>query len=182
MGNQDWAYYLLSQIFILSSFIIIWVFSKDFFKSQTSRLISILLLEGIYFYNYTSPEFNVNVCQIPFWSLSVLFLWKGIKENKLSDWILFGIFAAFGVLSKYLFIYLLIVMALFTLNFIIKNKVYLKSLISLFPFFLILLPHLIWLTENEFKTITYGLHRTGSGDQFYWIIFYNHLYLLLNKF
>ena len=164
LGNQDWAYYLLSQIFILSSFIIIWVFSKDFFKSQTSRLISILLLEGIYFYNYTSPEFNVNVCQIPFWSLSVLFLWKGIKENKLSDWILFGIFAAFGVLSKYLFIYLLIVMALFTLNFIIKNKVYLKSLISLFPFFLILLPHLIWLTENEFKTITYGLHRTGSGD------------------
>ena len=70
-----------------------------------------------------------------FWSLSVLFLWKGIKENKLSDWILFGIFAAFGVLSKYLFIYLLIVMALFTLNFIIKNKVYLKSLISLFHFF-----------------------------------------------
>ena len=67
LGNQDWAYYLLSQIFILSSFIIIWVFSKDFFKSQTSRLISILLLEGIYFYNYTSPEFNVNVCQIPFW-------------------------------------------------------------------------------------------------------------------
>ena len=54
LGNQDWAYYLLSQIFILSSFIIIWVFSKDFFKSQTSRLISILLLEGIYFYNYVS--------------------------------------------------------------------------------------------------------------------------------
>mgnify|MGYP001464409365 FL=1 len=30
---------------------------------------------------------------------------------------------------------------------------------------LILLPHLIWLTENDYITITYGLHRTGTGDQ-----------------
>jgi len=33
------------------------------------------------------------------------------------------------------------------------------------PFFLVLLPHLIWLTENNYITITYGLHRTGTGDQ-----------------
>ena len=32
-------------------------------------------------------------------------------------------------------------------------------------FFLILFPHLIWLTENDYITITYGLHRTGTGDQ-----------------
>jgi len=28
-----------------------------------------------------------------------------------------------------------------------------------------LLPHLIWLTENNYVTITYGLDRTGIGDQ-----------------
>jgi len=27
------------------------------------------------------------------------------------------------------------------------------------------LPHLIWLTENDYVTITYGLGRTGTGDQ-----------------
>ena len=38
-------------------------------------LISVLLLEAIYFYNFTTPEFNVNVCQLPFWSFnSLLFL------------------------------------------------------------------------------------------------------------
>ena len=71
-GSQDWAYYFLSQLFIISTFIIIWIFSKEFFQNQTYCLISVLLLEGIYFYNFTTPEFNVNVCLLPFWALSVL--------------------------------------------------------------------------------------------------------------
>ena len=165
IGSQDWAYYLLSQLFIATSFFIIWIFSKDFFKNQTSRLISILLLEGIYFYNFTSPEFNVNVCQLPFWALSVLFVWRGIKNNKALDWLLFGFFAALGILSKYLFVYLLAVLAIFTFNIIIKNKAYIKSFLSFIPFFLILIPHLMWLVENKFITLTYALNRTGSGDQ-----------------
>ena len=164
-GNQDWSYYLLSQIFVISSFIIVWRLSFDFFQNQILRLISVLLLEGICFYNFTSPEFNVNVCQLPFWALSVLYAWKGFKNNKTNDWLLFGLFAALGVLSKYLFIYLLIAMDVFFAYMIIKKKVNLKSFISLIPFFLMLLPHLIWLTENDYITITYGLHRTGTGDQ-----------------
>ena len=48
---------------------------------------------------------------------------------------------------------------------LIKKKINLKCLISLIPFFLVLLPHLIWLTENDYVTMTYGLHRTGSADQ-----------------
>ena len=132
-----------------------------------------ILLEGIYFYNFTAPEFNVNVCQLPFWALSVLYGWKGFKNNKTIDWLLFGLFAALGVLSKYLFIYLLIAMDVFFFYMIAKKKVNLKSLIFLIPFFLFLLPHLIWLTANDYITITYGLHRTGTGDQ----SFLDHLIL-----
>ena len=164
-GSQDWAYYFLSQIFVVATFFIVWIFSKEFFKNQTYCLISVLLLEGIYFYNFTTPEFNVNVCQLPFWALSVLYAWKGFKDNKTLDWLLFGLFAALGILSKYLFIYLLVAMDVFFFYMIVKKKVNFKSLISLVPFFLVLLPHLIWLTENNYITITYGLHRTGTGDQ-----------------
>ena len=164
-GNNDWAYYLLSQIFVVISFIIVWKFSEEFFNNKIYSLLSVLLLEGIYFYNFTTPEFNVNVCQLPFWTLSVLYGWKGFKNNKIIDWLLFGLFAALGVLSKYLFIYLLIAMDVFFFYMIAKKKVNLKSLISLIPLFLVFLPHLIWLTENDYITITYGLHRTGTGDQ-----------------
>ncbi|SVB70805.1 uncharacterized protein METZ01_LOCUS223659, partial [marine metagenome] len=147
------------------SFFVVWKFSEEFFSDKTYGLLSVLLLEGIYFYNFTTPEFNVNVCQLPFWALSVFYAWKGFKDNKTIDWLLFGIFAAIGILSKYLFIYLLIAMDVFFYYMIAKKKINLKSLIFFIPFFLVLLPHLIWLTENDYITITYGLHRTGTGDQ-----------------
>ena len=171
-GNQDWAYYLLSQLFVVTAFFVIFKFSEDFFKNKIFSLISVLLLEGIYFYNFTTPEFNVNVCQLPFWTLSVLYGWKGFKDNKTINWLLFGLFAALGILSKYLFIYLLVAMDVFFYYMIIKKRVNLKSFISLIPFFLVLLPHIIWLTEHDYITITYGLHRTGTGDQ----NFLNHLF------
>ena len=176
-GPQDWVYYLLSQIFVVISFFVVWKFSEEFFNNKILSLLSVLLLEGIYFYNFTTPEFNVNVCQLPFWTLSVLYGWKGFKDNKTINWLLFGLFAALGILSKYLFIYLLVAMDVFFYYMIIKKRVNLKSFISLIPFFLVLLPHIIWLTEHDYITITYGLHRTGTGDQnfldhlFYPIIF-----------
>jgi len=164
-GSQDWAYYFLSQIFVISAFFVVWIFSKEFFKNQKYSLISVLLLEGVYFYNFTTPEFNVNVSQLPFWALSVLYAWKGSKDNKTSDWLLFGLFAALGILSKYLFIYLLIAIDVFFIYMIIKKQTNFKILISLLPFLLVLFPHLVWLMENDYITITYGLHRTGTGDQ-----------------
>ena len=172
-GSQDWAYYLLSQIFVVISFFVVWKFSEEFFSDKIYSLLSVLLLEGIYFYNFTTPEFNVNVCQLPFWTLSVLYAWKGFKDNKTIDWLLFGLFAALGILSKYLFIYLLVAMDVFFVYAIFKKKFNYKSFISLIPFLLILLPHLIWLTENDYITIAYGLHRTGTGDQ----SFLDHLIL-----
>jgi len=164
-GSQDWAYYLLSQIFVVISFFVVWKFSEEFFSDKIYSLLSVLLLEGIYFYNFTTPEFNVNVCQLPFWTLSVLYAWKGFKDNKTIDWLLFGLFAAIGILSKYLFIYLLIAIDVFLAYAFFKKKFNYKSFISLIPFLLILLPHLIWLSENDYITIAYGLHRTDIGDQ-----------------
>ena len=121
-GNQDWAYYLLSQIFIVISFIVIFKLAKEFLKNEAHALISVFLLEGIYFYNFTTPEFNVNVCQIPFYSLTAYYAWQSFKNDKIHNWILFGLFAALGVLSKYLFIYLLISISFFLVYYLIKKK------------------------------------------------------------
>ena len=164
-GPQDWAYYLLSQICVIISFFVVFKFAEDFFENKVFCLLSVLLLEGIYFYNFTTPEFNVNVCLVPFWSLTVLYLWKGFKDNKIIDWLLVGLFAGFGFLSKYLFIYLGLTMDIFLIYMIYKKKIDFKCLVSLIPFLIVLLPHLIWLTENNYVTITYGLDRTGTGDQ-----------------
>ena len=168
-GNQDWAYYFLSQIFVVSAFFIIFKFSEDFFKNKIHSLISILLLEGIFFYNFTTPEFNVNVCQLPFWALTVYYCWKGLKQNDITSWLLFGLFAGLGILSKYLFIYLLIALDVFFIYLIIKRKFNFKCFVSLISFFVVLLPHLIWLVDNNYITVTYALHRTGIEDSNFFI-------------
>jgi len=164
-GNQDWAYYLLSQIFVIISFFIVWKFSEDFFKDKTYSLISVLLLESIYFYNYTTPEFNVYISELPFWTLVVFYSWKSLTDNSFKNWFLLGLFSGIGFLSHYLFSYLLLSITIFFIYTFLKNKKFnFKCLIALEVFIIVTIPHLIWLTENDYITITYGLHRTGSSS------------------
>jgi len=165
-GAQDWAYYLLSQIFVVIAFIVVFKFAEELFKNKTLSLVSVLLLEGIFFFNFTTPEFNVNVCQLPFWALCIYYSWKLFDKQQVTfkDCFWLGVFAAIGFLSKYLFIYLLIAIDLlfFYVIFIKKYKKFdFKYLISVEIFIVLLVPHLIWLTNNDYVTITYGLARTG---------------------
>jgi hypothetical protein len=78
--------------------------------------------------------------------------------------LLFGFFSALGILSHYLFLYLLIAIDVFFVYMILKNKINFKCFISLIPFCIVLLPHLIWLKENDYITFTYALHRTGLEE------------------
>ena len=171
-GTNDWAYYLLSQIFVIITFFYVWKLSNEIFKEKIYSLLSVLVLSGFYFYNFTTPEFNVNIAQLPFWALTIYFFWKGINSNNKINWILFGIFSALGFLSKYLFIYIL---ASLFIYFIFNLKRYKKFIpnycLSIFVSSLIVAPHLIWLYENNFVTILYGLSRSGLNES----ILINHL-------
>ncbi|RPG94588.1 MAG: hypothetical protein CBE46_002185 [Candidatus Pelagibacter sp. TMED286] len=164
-GSRDLAYYLLSQIFVIISFYFVWKLSNQLLADKIYSLLSVLILSGIIFYNFTTPEFNVNVSQLPFWALSVYFFWIGLVENKKIYWILFGIFSALGFLSKYLFIYILLALFIF---FILNLKKYNKSIknyiFSIFISLILLTPHFIWLFDNNFVTIFYGLDRSGLSE------------------
>ena len=165
-GPQDWAYYLLSQIFVLIAFYYVFKFANETLENNKLSLLSVFLLVSIYFYNFTTPEFNVNVCQLPFWSLVVYFSWKiySSKDVKFKDCFLVGLFGALGFLSKYLFVYLLasICFLFIYLIFFKKTKKFdFKYLISVEVFLVLLVPHFIWLYQNDFITILYGIKRTG---------------------
>ncbi len=165
-GAQDWAYYFLSSLFVVVSFYFVFKVADEILSSKLLSLFSVLILEAIYFYNFTTPEFNVNVCQLPFWSLVVYFSWKiySSKEIKLSDCFFIGLFGAIGFLSKYLFVYLLAsIFLLFMYLILIKKdrKFDFKYFITLEVFVILLIPHFIWLYGNDYITILYGLKRTG---------------------
>ena len=175
-GSNDIAYYFLSQIFVISAFYIVWIFSNEFFQNKTLSFFSVLILEGIYFYNFTTPEFNVNVCQLPFWALTVYLSWKLYmkKDTNTVILILLGVTAAIGFLTKYLFAYLLLsVVMIFAYEFFITKtrKIDFKHYLPIEIFFVLLVPHLIWLFQNDFVTIKYAFNRAGLVDY----SFLNHL-------
>ena len=161
-GSQDWAFYFTSQIFVIVAFFYTWKLSEEIFSEKIYSLISLFILEGIYFYNFTTPEFNVNVCQLPFWAGTAFYYWKSINNNKNLYWLLFGIFSALGFLSKYLFIYLLLAILIHFLIIFRNNKNYIiKYCFSVLISLLILTPHFYWLIINDFMTVSYGYNRTG---------------------
>ncbi len=168
-GSQDWAFYLLSQIFVSIAFYFVFKFGYEILGNLKLSLISVMILETIFFYNFTTPEFNVNVCQLPFWSLVVYYSWRIFKskEIKFIDCFLIALFAAFGFLSKYLFIYILISIILLFIYFIFIKKIKkfdFKYIISFEIFIVLLVPHFIWLFKNDFISILYGVKRAGLEE------------------
>ena len=95
---------------------------------------------------------------------TVFYGWKSIKFNDNASWFLFGIFSALSVLTFYLSFYLLFSISLFFIYTIISEKKFnFKYLIALTSFFIIFLPHLLWVIDNNYITINYGLFRS-IGD------------------
>ncbi len=171
-ANKDWIYYLLSQVFIVISFVFLWKISSIFLKKKTEILLTILSIEGIALFNFETPQFNVNICQIPLWVITIYFFWKSIKNNKITDWIFLGVFSALGFLTKYIFAYLLLsLFAYLVFIFIKKKKFNFNCLYALLIFILLITPHLQWLKQNDFITIHYALKRGGLNE----FNIYNHL-------
>ena len=165
-GSNDWAYYFLSQICVIISFLFVWELSKDFFSNRIYSILSILILEAIVFFNYTTPEFNVYVSQLPLKAGLVYFFWKSINIKKLIYWILTGVFAALGILTHYSFIFIILSLFIYFILFVKKDKkIMINFLISLSLFIIILIPHLFWLLENNFETINYAFNRTGIDNK-----------------
>ncbi len=189
-GNNDWAYYLLSQLFVVSSFLVIYDLSKYFLKNDLHRLISVLLLEGIYFLNYTTPELNAFIPLFLFLSLTALFCWRSIINDKKLDWILFGIFAGISTLTYYLALYLLAAISIFFIREIIVNqKINYNYFLTLIVYFIILSPHLYFILSSDLKSIEYALFRSfgdplsGVGEvKIFDHIFYPLIFLIKQFF
>ena len=180
--SNDWAYYFLSQICVILSFYFVWELSKDFFSDKIFPLLSILILETIVFFNYTTPEFNVYVCQLPLKAALIYFFWKGSNNIKLKYWIYIGILSALGILTHYSFIFIILSLFIYFLIILKKNKKMIKYFIlSFFIFLIILIPHIIWLVDNNFITIDYALNRSDVANKNLFDHILNPIFLILKQ-
>lgn len=159
-NRAPWVHFFASQLAIVIAFWAVWRTGRRMFSPQAA-LLGALLLEGVVYYNFTSPEFNPNVLQLPFWALTGLYFHRAVKEGRMTDWFLLGLFSAGGLYSKYSTMLLLVSL---TILLLVRPEGRRRLAepgpwIALLTVFALFLPHIIWLIDNSFLPFTYAWGR-----------------------
>ena len=156
--------YVLSQIFIVCGLIYIYKFAR-LFLSENKSLIATFILEGVAYYNMVTPEYNVNIIALMLWPAATYHFYLAVNKNKLSDWMMFGLYCGLNILTKYVSGILLICFGCYLL-FTRKGRVCFKSWKLYFGATLgigVIIPHLIWLHNHDYFVLDYFLGRSQGG-------------------
>jgi 4-amino-4-deoxy-L-arabinose transferase-like glycosyltransferase len=99
-GTVGWPAYLVSQFFIAVTFWAVFELGRETMDARRA-LAGALLLAGVFYFSWPTPEFNHNVAQMPFWAAIALFLWRATTRGGWINWALLGLLAGFGLWAKY---------------------------------------------------------------------------------
>ncbi len=167
-GQSGWVVYLFSQLSVAICFWAVWQLGKKILPPLYA-LLAVLLLEGVQYYNLHAIDFNDNTLELGLWALTALFFYQALKSQSWRDWLLTGIFAGLGMMTKYYTIMLLIPMMLWLCISADNRKNFLKPplYLGLAIFLLIILPHTVWLFFHDFVTINYAMDRVSSAPTWF---------------
>jgi len=154
--------YLMSQLSVVICFLSVWLLAKKML-SPLQALVSLFILEGIQFFNFHAIDFSDNTLELGCWSLTSLFFYYALTQNRMRDWMLTGFFAGLSMMTKYYSLMLLFSMLFFLLcntqarQFFKKPEIY----AGLVVFLIVIAPHCYWLITHNFPTLHYAFFRIG---------------------
>ena len=160
----DLSPYLLSQLAVCATYVFVFLLGRRL-MGETEAAIGTLLLAGVYYFSWPTPEFNHNVAQMPFWAAGAYLFHRALHEDRTMTWLTLGAVAGAGLLVKYSTALLLAVMALHLLG----SRAARRRLLSPRPYAglavtaLVVLPHLVWLVRNDFAPFRYLEGRAATG-------------------
>jgi hypothetical protein len=158
--GHDFAYYLLAQIAVAAGFAFVFLAARAL-VGTTGALVSVLIVDGLHYFNYTSAKFNHDVVQLPFWALAGFAFHRALRGRQNADWLLLGLAVGISLWAKYFVAVLAIPLALFVL-FDREARQTLKTpgpYIAIAAALVTMAPHLVWLVNNNFLPFTYAEHR-----------------------
>jgi 4-amino-4-deoxy-L-arabinose transferase-like glycosyltransferase len=166
-GRGSVGVYLASQVSLSVCFWAVWRFARDVL-SPGHALLSVLVLEGILYYNYNTPKFNHDGLQLPLWALTVLTVWRALTRGGWWRWGLAGFVAGLGVLSKYTILVLLGPLGLLVLvhPHVRRHLATPGPYLALVAFVLTVTPHVRELIDIDFSTIAFFLARAERRGWF----------------
>jgi 4-amino-4-deoxy-L-arabinose transferase-like glycosyltransferase len=158
----DAGIYMLSQICIITAGLGIYRIARQFFNlTEKQALFAVLLLDTLYFTQFISYEFNVNYLQMPFWAWAWYCGFAAVQRRKIAYWIGLGACVALGALTKYIAVFMLVPLFIAwrqrgELKTALRTPgLYVAGITSI----LLFLPHLLWMRNHDWLTITYAMKR-----------------------
>lgn len=177
-GNHALGIYVLNQICVLIGFIYLFKLAKCFL-SESKAVLAVMLLEGVIYYGFSAQEYNVNVVSLALWPISVYYFYQALQQNKMSSWVLTGVFAGLNMLNKYVGGVQLLCMGLYLLCTSQGRAQFKKTgpYVTFVIFLALISPHIWWLYQHDFYPFEYLLGRAdnqavGIGAQIWAHIFF----------
>jgi 4-amino-4-deoxy-L-arabinose transferase-like glycosyltransferase len=159
----EWSYYLLAMTMPALALWIVWHLSADYLDAD-KRIAGLALLMLVPFFNFHALKFNVNTVLMPLAAATTFWFLRSVRMRSALYAALAGVGAAGSMLGKYWSIFLLagLVAAVLADR---RRADYFKSAapwLTIITGFVVLLPHLVWLRNNDFAPFTYAMSIHGD--------------------
>lgn len=109
-GGAIWPSYVVSQLCVVGAYLGVFALGREL-VGRRRALAATLLLTGIVYYSWPTPEMNHNVAQIPLWPLIALALWRAVATDRWLWWTILGVAGGLVLWAKYTAALLLVVCA-----------------------------------------------------------------------
>lgn len=159
-GAIGWPAYLVSSLCVAATVAMVYRLGRDM-TDGPGAAVGALLLTGVLYFNWVTPEFNHNVAQMPAWIAIVLALWRARTTGRMLWWVLLGVASAAGVYIKLSTGFLLIAAAIYILADARTRRQIATPApwLSLAVFILLIAPFLRWMWETDFAIVSYAEER-----------------------
>ncbi len=162
--RADWAFTLLAVLNAGLGLYGSWMLIGDFADGDR-RLAATVLLLLTPFYTFLALKYNANSIFLSLWPWTMHFCVRSLDNRRLQDAILFGLFMALAMLSKY-FALILAATCLVAALVHPERRTYFASAspyVSLVVAAFLFAPHVGWLIASDAPPVKYFMGTTGLG-------------------
>lgn len=154
--------YLLSQLCIAATLWCVWRTGLRLMAPERA-LIGTVLTMGVVFYTRPALEFNHNIAQMPLWAALGWCLLAALQDGRLRQWLLLGLLAGLGMLTKYSVAILLACLGLYLV--LSPARRVLRQIgpwLGLALALAVFAPHWVWLWQTDWLPMAYASSRASA--------------------
>lgn len=159
------AYRFLASLNISISLVLMLFISRRFLDKD-QQLASLAVALALPLLGFMAMKYNANSAMLPFWAAVFLFYLRILEKPRLVDGLALGLFAGLSMLTKYHSAVLLLAIFIHSTADANVRPLWRKPepWAAVVVFGLVVLPHIVWLTGNQYSTIRFAALEQGARD------------------